>query len=490
LGHKLIHCDPSVDHFCLLTTLTGTMAGENIAAANDDPEESPRFPTIDWSARTSNLLSSLENSSSSLQSTGVAEGTTKVIDSVITAGGNTKKNGHILRLRAGITVYERDITQMKHTFGLELFAIMDRNRNMGDKSGGEAEPVLVEVFTSSTSNVTALLELRKRKQTELLQHIKPEAICYQSTGDDTSEDLEKSDLEDMEEEKGVTSFFSRAINKGMDWTRTALENKQIKNTLKSEIAELDKDMIARKEQFGIDMYDTMEYLGDHYQPRDIVIKNLLESSKTNIDVPFRKILTAEKELEDLRIAGTVLVSKEELQEYIDGKPQLWLILEANIQLGEEQCKTICIRVITELISGLFGNEARGALIRKRDFQRFEREYVDDPKGSQGFIHRCLFASFDMDHNGILNAKETVDFVDAFYKSGSVYQGNSRLPEKRDLMIMIRRKYGGVMEGQLTFQEIQEIIRQNAVAEDINHMIFEPVQIDEEPEESGQSIHVI
>lgn len=466
------------------------MTGENIAAASDDAEESPRFSTIDWKARTSNLLNSLENSGKTLQSTGVAEGTTRVIGSVITAGGNTRKNGHILRLRAGITVWERDINRMKRTFGLELFAIMDRNRNMGDKSGGEAEPDLVEVFTNTTSNVTALMGLRKRKQTELLKNIKPETICQQSTGDDTSEDLDKSNREDTEDEQGVTSFLSRAIHKGVDWTRVALEKNQTRNTLKTEMAELDKDMIARKEQFGIDMYDTMEYLGDQYQPRDSEIKNLLESTRKTIDVPFLKILTAEKELEDLKLAGTVLVSKEELREYVEGKPQLWLILEANIQLGEEQCKMICIRVVTELISGLFGKDARDALIRKRDFQRFERKYVDNPKGSQEFIHRCLFAAFDTDHDGILNEKETADFVDAFYNSGSVYQGKCRLPEKRDLMIMIRRKYDGEGEGQFTFHEMQEIIEQNAAAEDMDHVTFEPVELDLEPEESGESVHVI
>ncbi|CAJ1920570.1 unnamed protein product [Cylindrotheca closterium] len=453
----------------------------------DDAGEPPaRFSNIDWKGRTSALLSTLGNSAKSVNTEGVAEGTTHLVGGVITAGGNTVKNGHILRLRAGITVWERDILQMKHKFGLELYAIMDRNRNMGDKSGGEAEPELVEVYTSCANNISALLELRKRKHTELLKLIKPEVICHQPTGDDTSEDMEKftgSGGEEKEKEEAtVTGMFSRVFHKGVDWTRTALENNQRKATLKTEIAELDKDIVVRKEQFGVDMYDTMEYLGDQYEPRDTEIRGLFASIKKGVDVPFLKILTAEKELEDVRATGSVLVSKEELQDYIDGKPQLWLILEANIQKGEDQCKMICIRVITELISGAFGKEARDALIRKRDFLVFESKFVDNPKGSQEFIHRCIFASFDADHNGILNGKETADFVDAFYKSGSVVQGSSRLPEQKDLMIMIRKHYNEDGDGEFTFKQIQDIIKESG--ENVDSIALEEMETKPSDDESA------
>lgn len=444
------------------------MADDFVAAnadqANTDDEPPPRFSTIDWKERTSVLLSTLGNSTKSINKEQIAEGTTNLVGGVITAGGNTVKNGHILKLRAGITLWEREILQLKHKFGVDLYAVMDRNRNMGDKSGGEAEPELVEVFMSCTTNILALLELRKRKNIELLKIIKPEAICRSSTAADTQADMAKAMKSVGEENEPADSsmggMFRSAFNKGMDWTRTALEKNQMKNTLKAEIAELDKDIVLRKEQFGVDMYDTMEYLGDNYEPRDIEIKNLFESTKKAIDVPFLKILTAEKELEDVRTTGAVLVSKEELQEYMDGKPQLWLILDANISKGEEQCKMICIRVATELISGAFGKAARDALIRKRDFQRFQKQYVEDPKGSQEFIHRCMFASIDTDHDGKLNGKETADFVDAVYKAGSVVLGNSKLPEQNDLMIMIRKHYNDDGDGEFTFNQILDIIKRN------------------------------
>ena len=66
-----------------------------------------------------------------------------------------------------IAVWEREVTNLKHKFGADLFGIMDRNRIMGDESGGEQEKELVEIYTNCASNVAALLELRNRKQTEL-----------------------------------------------------------------------------------------------------------------------------------------------------------------------------------------------------------------------------------------------------------------------------------------------------------------------------------
>lgn len=428
--------------------------------------ETPRFSTIDWKGRTSALLSSLEDSSRSLGSSSkagevtknVAEGTHKLVDSVITATGKTKKSGHILRLRAGITVRERDIRALKQGFGQELFAIMDRNRNMGDRSGGEAEPELVEVFSNCITNVAALLELRKRKQTELTQIIKPEAICYQSTGDETAEELEQAKSEDDEtKEKAAGSIFQRALTRGVDSCRNFFEKNQMKGTLKTEIAELDKDLIARKEQFGVDMYETMEYLGDEYDARDPAIKSLFEATKKAIDVPLLKILTAEKELEDVRATGSVLVSREELKEYIEQNPALWAMLEAIAGVGEEQCKMICFRVITELISGLHGKDARDSIIRQRRFLRFERLYVKNAKGSQEFFHRCVFASFDSDHNGVLDATETDKFLDAFYSTGSVVVGDVILPEKKDLKKLIHERLDNNDDVEFTFAELQSII---------------------------------
>jgi hypothetical protein len=428
--------------------------------------EAPRFSTIDWKGRTSELLNSLEDSTRSMNSSvktgevgkNVAEGAHNLVGSVVTAGGNTKKNGHILRLRAAITVGERDIKILKHKFGQELFAIMDRNRNMGDRSGGEAEPELVEVFSNCITNVTALLELRKRKQTELTLIIKPEAICYQSTGDETADELEKAKIEEREnEEKPVGSFFQRAMSRGVDSCRNFLENNQVKSTLRTEIVELDKDLISRKEQFGVEMYETMDYLGDQYDARDPGIKTLFEATKKATDVPLLKILTAEKELEDVRATGTVLVSREELKEFVEQNPALWAMLEPIVGVGEEQCKMICIRVITELISGLHGKEARDAIIRQRQFLRFERQYVKNAKGSQELFHRCVFASFDSDHNGVLDAKETDNFLDAFYSTGSVVLGDHILPEKKDLKKLIHEKLNDDDEGDFTFAEIRSII---------------------------------
>ena len=350
-----------------------------------------RFSSIDWKARTSKLLESLEKSSSSLtkeiQNSEVTETvrdrTVKFFGKVKDAGDSTVKNSHILKIRAEITLHERDISKLKNQFGVELFNLMDRNRNMGNISGGEAEPELVEIFTQCTNNVTALLELRKRKQTELLQIIKPKTICYQ--GDEKEDDMSSlSDVidSDSEIEGDVAGDFSNTVQlsfqKGINFFKNSLEKTQVKNTLRGEINELDKDLQARKEAFGVEMYEVMEYLGENYTPRDDGIKSLYESFKKQIDVPLLKLLTAEKELEDVRTTGLVLTSREEIKDYVEENPALWAMLDVVLSVGEDQCKLISVRVIIQLMTGLFGAQAKDAVLKKRNFVRFENAYVKNP----------------------------------------------------------------------------------------------------------------
>lgn len=392
----------------------------------------------------------------------VRDRTVKFFGKVKDAGDSTVKNSHILKIRAEITLHERDISKLKNQFGVELFNLMDRNRNMGNISGGEAEPELVEIFTQCTNNVTALLELRKRKQTELLQIIKPKAICYQ--GDEKEDDMSSlSDVidSDSEIEGDVAGDFSNTVQlsfqKGINFFKNSLEKTQVKNTLRGEINELDKDLQARKEAFGVEMYEVMEYLGENYTPRDDGIKSLYESFKKQIDVPLLKLLTAEKELEDVRTTGLVLTSREEIKDYVEENPALWAMLDAVLPVGEDQCKLISVRVIIQLMTGLFGAQAKDAVLKKRDFVRFENDYVKNPRGSKEFFHRCVFSSFDIDNDGKLKKKEAISFLDKFYASGSVLHGSTRLPEKKDLKKLIK----GFEGDKLTFDEITTLIIQSS-----------------------------
>lgn len=443
-------------------------------------DDTPRSSSMDWKSRTSALLNSLETSSRSLgnkmepvkeSSSALAHatadtvmgGTSKFFGAVITASESTKKESHILKLRAEITVWEREVLALKHEFGVELFSAMDRNFNMGEKSGGEAEPELVEVFTTCNNNTKALLELRKRKQTELTQIVKPETISRGQNDDGSHEDvpLENQAEKESETPMNVSQRFQFMFSKGLDSTRNFLDKQSLKTTLKSEIAELDKDLLARKQQFGIDMYDTMDYLGDQYEPRDKQIKVLYESYKKKVDVPYLKILTSEKELDDVRTTGFVVVGRDELKDYVESNPALWAMLDANIGLGEEQCKMICMRVVSQIITGLHGKDAQEATIKKRDFIRFEKQYVKDPKGSQEFFHRCVFAAFDTDHNGVLDKGETDCFLDTFYQTGSIFHGDKRLPEKEELKTVILQTLDANGDGEFSFEEIRTLMSGDA-----------------------------
>ena len=341
-------------------------------------------------------------------------------------------------LNYNIAVWEREVTNLKHKFGADLFAIMDRNRIMGDESGGEQEKELVEIYTNCATNMAALLELRNRKQTELTKL--------------TSNPYEKSNGDDESPPVGL-------VRRGFGFFRIDFEKNQKKSTLKAEMTELDKDIQDRKEKFGVEMYDIIIYLGDNYTPKTQEVKSLLEAARTEIDALGLKIQTAEKEYDDIKTNGAVLISQNDVKDYVDDNPQLWAMLEANLQMREKKCKELCYRVIVELVTGLHGQEAQDSLLKKKDFVRFEKRYVKDAKGSVEFFRRCLFAALDTDQIGVLDKRRTDKFLDIMCNSGSIFHGNIRLPEKVELKKLFYALLGEDEDLGFTFEDIDSMIHQ-------------------------------
>merc|ERR1719454_2024914 len=55
--------------------------------------------------------------------------------------------------------------------------------------------------------------------------------------------------------------------------------------------------------------------------------------------------------------------------------------------------------------------------------------VMSPRGQLDFFHAALFGVFDPNQDGVLDPEEFNDFLDIFYKQGSVFVGDYQLPEK-------------------------------------------------------------
>ena len=95
------------------------------------------------------------------------------------------------------------------------------------------------------------------------------------------------------------------------------------------------------------------------------------------------------------------------------------------------------------------------------FVAFHRQILKDPKGQQRFFHHCVFAAFDADGNGVLDAAELDKFLDVFYEAGSIFKGDARLPEKATLREQIYAKLDGNGDKLLAFDELHSLISGSA-----------------------------
>ena len=177
------------------------------------------------------------------------------------------------------------------------------------------------------------------------------------------------------------------------------------------------------------------------------------SAKTDVQDPLKNIQTAKIELAK---CGNI-VSHETLKEFVTTHPRIWAMLSVNCQIPEDQCKEVAFRVALELVTGRPGHDAMTTVITKRCFHRFQKRYIDDAKGHQEFFHRTVFMAFDEDWNGVLDRDETDKFLDTFYISGSIFQGDSRLPEKEELKAQILEQLDENGDGMFSFEEIRSLI---------------------------------
>lgn len=151
-----------------------------------------------------------------------------------------------------------------------------------------------------------------------------------------------------------------------------------------------------------------------------------------------------------------LVDQKEMLTYVKSHPEMWAMLSVNLGLSEEECQKTANRVAMELASGQGGAGALKAELTEAQFHTFRSKYMVDGKGSQEFFHRCVFASFVKDGKQYLDANNELDlFLDTFYKSGSIFAGDTRLPPKEELK---ERIMDNGDSGRLSFENFRDIIR--------------------------------
>jgi hypothetical protein len=341
-------------------------------------------------------------------------------------------------LEAQLELLETEILTRQHQFGMELYDIMDENLKAGSGTGGEDEPRVVEIFADAHTDIR-FLRKKIQHQQDHLENIDElgrkegtnttSLSCSSTVTDNENNDPSASGIyNDYESKQPSAPAWAPGWSR---WIRTTGKAKptikeEKAETIRQELADLSNAITDRKRAFGSEMYPAMVSLGEDYKPSLPLVGDMLEATK-------RDIARLQDKMQDtkmvLQSSGSA-ISHSVLQEFVNEHPSAWAMLSVNCLLPEKRCQEIVFRVALEFVTGRTGHDALDAVITKSSFHSFQR-FLSDPKGHQEFFQRSVFMAFDEDWNGILDREETDQFLDTFYRSGSIFEGDARLPVKRE-----------------------------------------------------------
>ena len=191
--------------------------------------------------------------------------------------------------------------------------------------------------------------------------------------------------------------------------------------------------------------------------------------------PFKsKSENSKKEFKKLDVNNDRSLSKDELEKYIQSHSDLWSSLGVSLNLPVKKCIEVATDVAFSLAIG-GGDKTKARTSNNKDsspstqrelteaeFKHFHQNYVLNPKGAHEFFLRTIFSVFDLNNDGVLNAKELDKFLDIFYKAKDIFKGNMQLPEKKHLLKIIGTRLDGNRDGVLQFDEVRDLLEVAAV----------------------------
>jgi Ca2+-binding EF-hand superfamily protein len=187
--------------------------------------------------------------------------------------------------------------------------------------------------------------------------------------------------------------------------------------------------------------------------------------------PFKKKgENSKKEFKKLDVNKDKALSLDELGTYVSSHSELWTMLGMSLDLNVKKCIELATDVAFTLASGEgVTKPKKNEYYRKKDrelteaeFTHFHKNYVLDPEGARLFYLRTIFAAFDVNGDGVLERNELDRFLDVFYEAGSVFKGNKRLPDKKELQRIVIGRLDKNKDGALNFQEMRSLLEVVAV----------------------------
>mmetsp|Transcript_66054 Transcript_66054/g.166527 ORF Transcript_66054/g.166527 Transcript_66054/m.166527 type:complete len:195 (+) Transcript_66054:173-757(+) len=147
-----------------------------------------------------------------------------------------------------------------------------------------------------------------------------------------------------------------------------------------------------------------------------------------------------------------MLTRQEVSTAIADLPQLWAMLEVNTGIERGRCQEIATNVAMNKLDA----NADGVL-SWREFRGLWTGILAEPKSQLEFYHRAMFNAFDADGNQMLDAEELAHFLEIFYREGSIFTGDRRLPPKEELVERAMERLDQNKDHLLSFRELSPLL---------------------------------
>jgi hypothetical protein len=393
----------------------------------------PPPPLPPLPSREDDSIDSISNNQNQNNSNNTKNGSWNMMKRLQQASHSAKVSSHIATLKAGLTLWDREMKILKEAFGVECYDIMERNRNIGECSGGETDPEVVEVFVTTVHEMNALYDVRNRKLTQLTQERGEVPLMC-------APENKSTDTNNNSHSTATTIATTTTMTERLRLAQQSYLAYSSQAAIKDDLKRIDHEIEMVKQKFGIHMFDTMfainmmgeDETSSSWQPRDSAIQEVYRQTKDKILPTYQKRERANREINDLECTGVILVTQDEIRDYIQSNSTLYAMLSVVTGKSQKECVTVAVRVAMELISQQRGEAAQTAILTRQNFQQhLVQAVVENPQPGalKEFLYRCMFAAFDQNTDGFLDESEVNQFLDAFYQSGPIFQGDSRLSQK-------------------------------------------------------------
>ncbi|CAB9523945.1 expressed unknown protein [Seminavis robusta] len=154
------------------------------------------------------------------------------------------------KLKAEIAYIDNTMKGRKQQFGVEMYDLMEQKKTFGGKT--ETEPKVVEVYEGAEKDMAMIIEKKDAKQGEI------DALGA------TNKDLPAETMGEKASKAGKQA-----------------KDAAVKTKIQAEMALLDREIKARKQLFGIQLYDAIMQM-EAYEPTDTEVKAILDAAKQDI----------------------------------------------------------------------------------------------------------------------------------------------------------------------------------------------------------------